>query len=78
MLYYNIFPKNLILTNKANFKDGKMNINIDITSNYEILPAGSGEKTNPIQTQLKPIQTQFNPIQTQSNPIKANLSKGQK
>jgi hypothetical protein len=40
-----------------------------MTSNYEILPAGSGEKTNPIQTQLKPKQTQFNPIQSQ---FKAN------
>jgi len=43
-------------------------ITIDTSSIYKILPAGSGQKTNPIQTQFNPIQTQFKPIQSQFNP----------
>ena len=50
-----------------------MNITIDMTSDYMILSTGSGQKTNPIQTQLKPIQTQFNPKQTQFKANKANI-----
>ena len=57
------------MQNKPNLGNDKMNITLYMTSIYEILSAGSGKKTKPIQTQLKPIQTQFNPIQTQFNPI---------
>ena len=60
-----------IMQNKPNLRNDKMNITIDMTSRYEISLTGSGQKTNPIQTQLKPIQTQFNPIQTQFNPIQS-------
>ena len=55
------------MQNKPNFRNDKMSITIDMTSNYENFPAGSGQKTKPIQTQFKPKQTQFKP----------NLSKGQ-
>ena len=65
---YNIFPDTLFMQNKANFRNDKMNITLDMTSKYEILSAGSGQKTKPIQTQLKPIQSQFNPIQSQLKP----------
>ncbi|MBW7991559.1 MAG: hypothetical protein FVQ84_16320 [Planctomycetes bacterium] len=58
-----------------------MNVNLDMTSNYMILPHLQGPKnkpnsnpikpkTNPIQTQFKPKQTQFKPKQTQ---FKANF-----
>jgi hypothetical protein len=57
------------MQNKPNLGNDEMNINSFATNIYEILPAGSGQKTNPIQTQLKPKQTQFKPIQTQ---FKAN------
>ena len=53
------------MQNKPNFRNDKMNITIDMTSKYEILPAGSGQKTNPIQTQFNPIQSQNKPNQTQ-------------
>jgi hypothetical protein len=53
------------MQNKANFGNDKMNITIDITSKYEILPRSKGQKTNPIQTQFNPKQTQLKPIQTQ-------------
>jgi len=56
------------MQNKPNFRNDKMNITLDMTSNYRILIAGSGQKINPIQTQLKPKQTQFNPIQSQFKP----------
>ena len=62
------FQTHSILTNKPNFRNDKMNINLDMTSNYKILSAGSGQKTKPIQTQLKPIQTQFKPNLTQNKP----------
>jgi len=65
-----------IMQNKPNLRNDKMNINLDVTSQYENLSRRKGEKTNPIQTQLKPIQTQFKPNLTQNkpktNPIKAN------
>jgi hypothetical protein len=65
------------MQNEPNFRNGKMNINLDITNNYMILSAFRGQKTNPIRTQLKPKRTQFNPIQTQNkaktNPNKPNL-----
>jgi len=48
------------MQNKPNFRNDKMNITLGMTTNYKNLSAGSGQKTNPIQTQLKPIQSQFN------------------
>jgi hypothetical protein len=61
------------MQNKPNFENDKMNITLDMTSIYEILSAGSGQKTNPIQTQFKPKQTQLKPIQSQFKP---NCQKG--
>jgi hypothetical protein len=55
---YNIFPNTLYFNKQTQFQKCKMNITIDMTSKYEILSAGSGQKTKPIQTQLKPKQTQ--------------------
>jgi len=49
----------LFMQNKPNFGISKMNITLDMTSKYDILEAGSGQKTNPIQTQFNPIQSQF-------------------
>jgi hypothetical protein len=49
------------MQNKANLRNDKMNINLDIESIYMILFAGSDQKTKPIQTQFKPKQTQFKP-----------------
>ena len=42
------FQYTLIMQNKPNFRNDKMNITIDMTSKYEILSAGSGQKTKPI------------------------------
>jgi len=65
------------MQNKANFRNDKMNITLDMTSKYEILEAWRGQKTKPIQTQLKPKQTQFKANKAKnkpnSNPNKANL-----
>ncbi|MBC8469033.1 MAG: hypothetical protein H8D56_06135 [Planctomycetes bacterium] len=51
-----------------------MNINIDMTGNYEILPRLERPKnkpnSNPIQTQFKPKQTQLKPI---SNPMQSQF-----
>ena len=58
----------LFMQNKANFENDKMNINLDMTSKYEILSRLLGKKTNPIQTQFKPIQSQLKPIQSQFKP----------
>ena len=70
------FQTHSILTNKPNFENDKMNITLDMTSKYENLPAGSGQKTKPIQTQFNPKQTQFKANKAKnkpnSNPIKAN------
>ena len=63
------FQIHSILTNKANFRNDKMNITSFTTSIYKIFLRWRGQKTKPKQTQLKPIQTQFNPKQTQ---FKAN------
>ena len=49
----------LFMQNKPNFRNDKMSITIDMTSEYENFPAGSGQKTNPKQTQFNPKQTQF-------------------
>jgi hypothetical protein len=71
------------MQNKPNFGNDKMNITLDITSNYMILSSSPGPKnkpnsnpikpkTNPIKAKTNPIQTQFkpnsNPIQTQFKP----------
>ena len=73
---YNIFPDTQIMQNKANFENVKMNINLDMISNYKNLSRWLRPKnkanSNPIQTQFNPIQTQFKPI---SNPNKANSQK---
>jgi len=66
---YTVFPTHPFMQNKPNFRNDKMNINSFKISKYEILHAGSGQKTKPIQTQFNPIQSQFNPIQSQ---FKAN------
>ncbi len=59
----------LFMQNKPNLRNDKMNITIDMITNYKNLSAGSGVKTKPIQTQFKPIQTQTKPKQTQFKPI---------
>jgi hypothetical protein len=65
--YYNIFPIYPFMQNKANFGNDKRNITLDMTSNYKILCRSPGQKTKPIQSQLKPKQTQFKgPVMTQS------------
>ena len=65
-----------IMQNKPNFENDKMNITLDITSNYEILPRLERPKnkpnSNPIQSQFNPKQTQFKPI---SKPNKPNSQK---
>ncbi len=48
-----------IMQNKPNFENDKMNITLDMTSNYKVLSAGSGQKTKPIQSQFK---AKTNPI----------------
>jgi len=58
----------LFMQNKPNLRNDKMNITIDMITNYKNLSAGSGVKTKPIQTQFKPIQTQTKPKQTQTKP----------
>ena len=57
-----------IMQNKANFRNTKNGISSFITSKYEILSAWWGQKTNPIQTQLKPKQTQFKPNKAKNKP----------
>ena len=67
------FQTHSILTNKANFGNDKMNITIDMTSDYMILSTGSGQKTNPIQTQFKPIQSQFKPNRLPGKPLNLRI-----
>ena len=61
------------MQNKANFRNDKMNINLDVTRNYDKKEERNHAKTKPIQTQLKPISMQnkpnSKPKQTQSMPI---------
>ena len=64
----------LFMQNKPNFRNDKMNITLDMTSNYKILSALWGQKTKPIQTQFKankaknkPNLSQNKPNQTQSD-----------
>jgi hypothetical protein len=63
----------LIMQNKANFRNDKMNIYLDITSIYKIFCCSPGPKnkanSKPIKPKTNPIQTQFNPKQTQTKPI---------
>jgi hypothetical protein len=67
------------MQNKANFRNDKMSITIDMTSIYKILYPSPGPKnkpnSNPIQTQFKPKQSQFKPI---SKPNKPNQSQFQR
>jgi hypothetical protein len=56
------FQIHSILTNKANLRNEKMNIYIDMISNYKILSCSPGPKNKPNSNPIKPI----------SNPIKAN------
>ena len=67
---------------QTQFKKCKMNIYIDMASNYGNLYRCLRPKNKPNSNPIKPIQTQFNPKQTQFKPIskpnKPNLSKGQK
>ncbi|MBC8470977.1 MAG: hypothetical protein H8D56_16005, partial [Planctomycetes bacterium] len=49
------------MQNKPNFRNAKININLDMTSNYKEFANRSHEKTKPIQSQFKPKQTQFKP-----------------
>jgi hypothetical protein len=64
------------MQNKPNFGNDKMNITIDMTSVYKILPRLPGPKnkpnSNPIKPISKPIKAKTNPIQTQSKPIIRN------
>ena len=67
------FQTYLILTNKPNFRNDKMNITIDMTSDYKIFCRSQGPKnkpnSNPIKPKTNPIKANTNPIQTQSKPI---------
>ena len=60
------------MQNKPNFRNEKMNINIDMTSNYKILPLWREPKnkanSNPIKANSKPIQTQFKPNKAKNKP----------
>ncbi len=49
------------MQNKANFRNGKMNINTFVTIRYGNLGALMGQKTKPIQTQFKANLTQNKP-----------------
>ena len=51
----------LFMQNKANFRNGKMNINTFVTIRYGNLGALMGQKTKPIQTQFKANLTQNKP-----------------
>ncbi|MBC8467907.1 MAG: hypothetical protein H8D56_00430 [Planctomycetes bacterium] len=79
---YNIFPDTLFMQNKPNLRNDKMNINIDMTTNYKILSRWRGQKTKPIQSQFKPNQSQFKPIlrpgKAKQSQFKPNLTKGKK
>jgi hypothetical protein len=78
------------MQNKANFRNDKMNINLDMTSNYMILSSSPGPKNKPNSKPIKPknkpnskpIKPKTNPIQTQLKPkqtqFKPNLSKREK
>ena len=67
------FQIHSILTNKPNFRNDKMNITIDMTSDYKIFCRSQGPKnkpnSNPIKPKTNPIKANTNPIQSQSNPI---------
>ena len=73
---YNIFPNTLIMQNKANFGNAKMNITLDMTMNYKLFIPLEGQKnkanSNPIKPISKPIKANSKPKQTQFKP---NLSR---
>jgi hypothetical protein len=56
------------MQNKANFRNDKMSLTIDMTNNYKISSLWRGQKTKPIQTQFKPIKANFNAKQSQFKP----------
>ena len=64
----------LFMQNKPNFGNDKMNITLNMTSNYKILSRWLRPKnkanSNPIKANTNPIQSQFNPKQTQFKPNK--------
>jgi hypothetical protein len=65
------------MQNKANLRNDKMNITIDITTNYEYFYRSPGPKnkpnSNPIKPKTNPIKANSNPIQTQFWPGKIIL-----
>ncbi|MBC8472636.1 MAG: hypothetical protein H8D56_24490 [Planctomycetes bacterium] len=67
------------MQNKPNFGNDKMNITLDMTTNYIILSALRGQKTKPIQSQNKPNLSQFKANLSQnkanSNPIQSQFAK---
>jgi len=68
------------MQNKANFRNDKMNLSLDMTSNYKILSRWRGQKTKPIQTQFKANLSQNKPNLTQykanSKPISKHVLSG--
>jgi len=54
------------MQNKPNFRNEKMNINLDMASNYKEFAPLAGPKNKP---NSKPIKPKTNPIQTQLKPI---------
>ena len=56
------------MQNKPNFGNDKMNITLDMTSNYMVLSALRGQKTNPIQTQFKANKAKNKPNLSQNKP----------
>ena len=73
LLIITYFQIHSILTNKPNFRNDKMNITLDMTTNYKILYRSPGQKnkanSKPIKAKTNPIKANSNPIQTQSKPI---------
>jgi hypothetical protein len=47
---------NLFMQNKANFRKSQMNVNKELTRDYERLDTWWSGKTKPIQSQSKPIK----------------------
>jgi len=67
----------LFMQNKANFRNDKMNINLDMTGIYEFLSCWLRPKnkpnSKPIKPKTNPIKAKTNPIQTQSKPMSAAI-----
>jgi len=64
------------MQNKPNFRNDKMNITLDMTSNYKILSTGSGQKTKPIQTQFKANKAKNKPNLSQNKPNQTQFQMG--